>query len=91
MNVVEQRPVLAWGTIAGVLSAAWLVVVDAGVLSFVPDSAQTSLSALVALLIPIAATYLAERLVTTVAAPNLPVGTIVNANSTAPTSVVEEQ
>jgi hypothetical protein len=75
--VISAQPVLTAGTIAGLVLAAWNVVV-----------AQDALAAFVNLLVPIVAALLAARLVTPISAPNLPIGTVVNERSDAPTGVV---
>ena len=90
MNYMTDHPVLTTGVASGILIAAWAVVVDQGLLDAMTDAAQLSMTALVLLLIPVIASYLVQRLVTPVASPVLPVGTVVNERSDDPTSVVTE-
>ncbi len=86
MNIVQTLPVISFATIAGLLSAGWFVLVENEVFAFMADLA--SLNAFVYLLIPIFAAWIAQRFTTSLASPNLPVGTIVNAGSDLPTSKV---
>jgi hypothetical protein len=82
------QPVVTAGSIAGLILAAWQVLVAQNVFSFLEPAAQDALGAFVALLVPIIAAVIASRYVTPLASPNLPIGTTVNANSAAPTGVV---
>jgi hypothetical protein len=86
--VISAQPVLTAGTIAGLVLAAWNVVVAQGALGGLTPEAQDALAAFVNLLVPIVAALLAARLVTPISAPNLPIGTVVNERSDAPTGVV---
>jgi hypothetical protein len=87
--VIGNQPVITAGTIAGLILAAWKVLVDQGVLNALEPAAQDSLSIFVNLLVPIVAAVLAARLVTPLSSPVLAPGTIVNERSAElPTSTV---
>ena len=85
---MTNQPVITAGTIAGLIGAAYSVIVAQGMFEFLRPDAQTALHAFVALAVPIIAAVLASRLVTTTAHPSLPVGTKINENSDDPTSTV---
>lgn len=82
------QPVITAGTIAGIILAGWQVLVAQGMFGGLTPEAQDALNAFVSLVVPIVAAILAARLVTTTASPNLDIGTVVNANSTAQTGIV---
>jgi hypothetical protein len=87
--VIGTQPVLTAGTVAGLILAAWQVVVAQGVLGGLTPEAQDALNAFVSLLVPIIAALFAARLSTPTSSPILPVGTIVNERSAElPTSTV---
>ena len=88
MNRVQAEPIISIAVIVGILGAGWLFVVDAGVIDDLNASAQTSLTALVLLITPVIAAIIVRRFVTPLASPNLPVGTVVNADNADPTSTV---
>ena len=83
-----NQPVITAGAIVGLILAGWDIVVKQGVLEFLRPDAADSVSVFVNLLVPIVAAVIAARMVTTLARPNLPIGTIVNEHSDAPTGVV---
>ena len=86
---MTNNPVLTAGSIAGLIGAAYSVVVAQGMFEFLRPDAQTALHAFVALAVPIIAAAVAARFVTPTAAPNLPVGTVVNARTESePTATV---
>ena len=85
---MTRQPVLTAGAIAGLILAGWQVLVAQGMLGFLTGEAQDALNAFVNLLVPIMAALVAAHFVTPVASPQLPIGTIVNAHSDAPTGVV---
>jgi len=85
---MNRQPVLTAGAIAGITLAAWNVVVAQGLLSGLTPQAQDAFAVLVNLVVPIIAALIAARFVTPIASPNLPIGTMVNKHSDAPTAVV---
>ncbi len=87
---LQRQPVITAATIAGLILAGWQVLVDQGILSALTEAAQTSLGVFVALAVPIISGVIAALFVTTTASPNLPVGTVVNADSDLPTASVTE-
>ena len=90
MNIIQGQPVITIGVVAGILVAAWSVVVANGVLDGLTTAGRDSITAFVLLLIPVVAAYIASKLVTPLAAPNLPSGTKVNeGNDDVPTTTVE--
>jgi hypothetical protein len=86
--MIGTFPVLTAGTIAGLLLAAWQVVVAQGALSALTPEARDALNAFISLLLPIVAAFVAQSFTTPVASPVLPIGTVVNERSDEPTGVV---
>lgn len=86
-----NQPVITAGTIAGIILAAWNVVVKQGLLEMLRPDAQIALDGLVNLVVPVIAALVAARFVTPTANPALPIGTRVNVNNDEPTGVVVEQ
>ena len=85
---MTSQPVLTAGTIAGLILAGWQVVVAQGMLGGLTPEAHDALNVFVSLLVPIIAAVLASRLVTPMASPSLPIGTVVNETNAEPTGVV---
>ena len=85
---MTRQPVIAAGTIAALVLAAWNVVLKQGLLEAMRPEAQVALDAFINLLVPIVAAIIAARFVTPVASPNLRIGTVVNEHSDSPTGIV---
>ena len=72
MNKIKREPVLVAGSIAGVISAGIIMLVNLGVLSWTPEQIESFNSFVipaVALATPIAGAYLARRKVTPISDP----------------------
>ena len=89
MNRFTRQPVITAGTIAGLVLAGWQVLVDQGITDDLNASAAASLTVFMGLLVPIVAAIVAARLVTPVASPSLPIGTVINAENADITGIVE--
>ena len=88
-NMQDNSPI-TFGVVAGILGAAWTVIVANGLLDGLSPEGRDSVTALVLLVIPIVAAIIAQRFTTSLSSPNLPIGTVVNERTGDPTGVVVE-
>lgn len=88
MNVLTTNSPISFGVVAGILVALWDVLVKNGLLAGLTEDGAQAVTALVLLVIPVIAAFVAQRFTTPIEAPTLEIGTRVNERSDMPSATV---
>lgn len=88
MNVLTTNSPVSFGVVAGILVALWDVLVKNGLLDGLSNDGAQAVTALVLLVIPVVAAFVAQRFTTPIESPTLEIGTVVNERSSLPAATV---
>ena len=88
MNILTTNSPISFGVVAGILVALWDVAVKNGLLDGLTDDGAQAVTALVLLVIPVVAAFVAQRFTTPIESPTLEIGTVVNERSDLPNATV---